>query len=74
MSDNRIDSSRISKEGQATRPIGVAPSWIPPVLKRFYEFTRKTARQFAAELKEDKREEREEELVKAVAKSFKGDV
>jgi hypothetical protein len=74
MSDNRIDSSRISKAGQDTRPIGVAPSWIPPVLKRFYEFTRKNARAFSNELREDKREEREEELVKAVAKSFKGDV
>jgi hypothetical protein len=74
MSDNRIDSSRISKEGQAFRPAGVAPSWIPPVLKRFYDFTRKMAKSFSAELKEDKQAEREEELVKAVAKSFKGDV
>ncbi len=70
MSENRIDRVSISREAQIGRAAGPAPSWIPPVLKRFYEFTRRWAKAFNGELKED----REEELVKAVAKSFKGEV
>jgi hypothetical protein len=71
MSENRIDRVSISKEGQVGRPAGVAPSWIPPVLKRFYDFTRKWAGAFSNELDEKKRHEREEELVKVVSKSFR---
>jgi hypothetical protein len=70
MSDNRLDRVSISREALTGRPAGVAPSWIPPVLKRFYDFTKKWAKAFNGELKQD----REEELVKAVAKSFKGEV
>ncbi len=74
MSDSSVDRVRISKEGQVARPSGAAPSWIPPVLKRFYDFTRKMAKSFSKEMREDKIEEREEQLVKAVARSFKGEV
>ena len=74
MADNRIDRVSISREAQVGTPAGVAPSWIPPVLKRFYEFTRKWAGAFSGELNEGKKHEREEELVKAVSRSFKGQV
>jgi len=74
MSENRIDRVSISKEGQTGRPAGVAPSWIPPVLKRFYDFTRKWAGVFSNELDASKKDVREEELVKAVSRSFKGQV
>ena len=74
MSENRIDRVSISKEGQTGRPAGVAPSWIPPVLKRFYDFTRKWAGSFSNELDENKRSEREEALIKVVSKSFKGQI
>ena len=74
MSENRIDRVSISREGQTGRPAGVAPSWIPPVLKRFYEFTRNWAGVFSNELDESKKKEREEELVKVVSRSFKGQI
>lgn len=70
MSDSRIDTVRLSREALSTRPAGVTPSWIPPVLKKFYDFTRKWAKSFNNELGKD----REEEMVKAVARSFRGDV
>lgn len=70
MIESKYDSVRISKEAQSTRPTGVAPTWIPPVLKRFYDFTRNMAKKFNGELKVD----REEELIKAVSRSFKGDI
>ena len=74
MSENRIDRVSISKEGQTGRSAGVAPSWIPPVLKRFYDFTRKWAGVFSNELDASKKIEREEALVKAVIRSFKGQI
>ena len=74
MSENRVDSVRISQEARTGRPAGVAPSWIPPVLKRFYDFTRRMAHSFSGELNETKKEQREEEFVKAVARSFKGEI
>jgi hypothetical protein len=74
MSESSIDRVRISKEARTGKPSGVAPSWIPPVLRRFYDFTRKMAHSFSGELKIEKKEEREEELVKVVVKSFKGTV
>jgi len=74
MSESKVDRVSISKEAQVGRPTGVAPSWIPPVLKRFYDFTRKWAGAFSNELDEKKKEEREEELIKAVSRSFKGQV
>jgi hypothetical protein len=72
MSENRIDRVSISREGQVGGTAGPAPSWIPPVLKRFYEFTKKWAGAFSNELDQDKKQLREEELIKAVSKSFKG--
>jgi len=69
MSDSRIDTVRLSREALSTRPAGVTPSWIPPVLKRFYDFTRKWAKSFNGELSKD----HEEELVKAVARDFRED-
>lgn len=74
MSESNIDRVSLSREAHAGRIAGPAPSWIPPVLKRFYEFTRKWAGVFSNELDEKKRPEREEALVKAVSKSFKGQV
>ena len=74
MIDNRLDRVNISREAQVGRPAGPAPSWVPPVLKRFYEFTRKWAGTFSNELDPAKKEAREEELVKVVSKSFKGQV
>lgn len=74
MSETKIDRVSISKEAQAGRPSGVTPSWIPPVLKRFYDFTRKWAGVFSNELDESKKKEREEEFVKVVSKSFKGQI
>lgn len=70
MSESKIDRVTISKEAQIGRPTGVTPSWIPPVLKRFYDFTKKMAKSFNNELKVD----REEEFIKVVSKSFKGDI
>jgi hypothetical protein len=74
MSESKVDRVSISREAHAGAPAGVAPSWIPPVLKRFYEFTRKWAGSFSNELDVKKKEEREEEFIKAVSKSFKGQV
>ena len=74
MSENKIDRVSISKEGQAGRAGAVSPSWISPVLKRFYDFTKKWAHSFSNELDETKKEEREEQLIKAVNKSFKEQV
>jgi oxalate decarboxylase/phosphoglucose isomerase-like protein (cupin superfamily) len=74
MAENRIDRVSISKEGQLGRTSAAAPGWITPVLKRFYDFTRKWAKTFSGELNAAKREEREEELIKAVNRSFKGEV
>jgi hypothetical protein len=74
MSENRVDRVSISREAQAGAPAGVAPSWIPPVLKRFYDFTRKWAGAFSNELDPDKKKEREEQLVKAVSNSFRRQV
>ena len=70
MSENRVDRVTISKEAQVGKPSGAAPSWIPPVLKRFYEFTKNMAHAFSKETNQD----REEELIKVVSKSFKGDI
>jgi hypothetical protein len=74
MSESRIDRVSISKEAQVRKPAGPAPSWIPPVLKRFYDFTRKWAGTFSKEFDEDKRGKRETEFVNAVTRSFKGEV
>lgn len=70
MSESKVDRVTISKEAQVGRPSGVSPSWIPPVLKRFYDFTKKWSRKFNEELKEN----REEEFIKVVSKSFKGEI
>jgi hypothetical protein len=72
MNNLRQDSVRLSKGAMATRPAGVTPSWIPPVLKKFYDFTQKWAEAFSNELGEDDRKKKEEELVKVVARNFKG--
>ncbi len=74
MSENRIDRVSISREGQVGGAAGPVPSWIPPVLKRFYDFTKKWAGAFSNELDQDKKQQREEELIKVVSKSFKGQV
>jgi len=74
MAENKIDRVSISKEARVGRAAAAAPSWIAPVLKRFYDFTRKWAKTFSGELNEAKKEEREEELIKAVSSSFKGDL
>jgi hypothetical protein len=74
MSESRVDRVSISREAQAGAPSGVAPSWIPPVLKRFYDFTKKWAGAFSNELKESEKEKREEQFIKAVSKSFKGQI
>lgn len=74
MSESKVDRVSISREAQVGRPSGAAPSWIPPVLKRFYDFTRKWAGAFSNELDESKKEEREEQFIKAVSKSFKGQI
>ncbi|MFH1710265.1 MAG: hypothetical protein ABH860_04245 [bacterium] len=74
MSESKIDRVSISKEGQIGRPAGVAPSWISPVFKRFYDFTRKWAGTFCNEFDPSKKEGREEELIKVVNKSFKGQI
>ena len=71
MSESRIDRVSISKEARAGRTANVSPAWIPPVLKSLYDFTKKMAKAFSGELKEP-HSEREEELIKAVVKSFKG--
>lgn len=72
ISTNRPDSVRLSKDAQATRPAGATPAWIPPVLKRFYDFTKKWSESFANELGDENRGKKEEEMIKAVAKNFKG--
>lgn len=62
----RIES--IKKDlGQVSRPTGVAPSWIPPVFKRFYDFAKKMAKEFSKHLLED----REEELIKKASEPFR---
>ncbi len=74
MIDNRIerDSVRISREAQVERPVGPTPSWISPVLRNFYGFMRKWSGAFGNELDPEKKKEREDELIKAVNRSFKG--
>jgi len=70
MKENKVDSVHISKEARIGRPAGVSPEWIPPVLKRFYDYMKNCAKSFNKELKED----REEEFIKVAAKSFKGEI
>ena len=72
MSENRIDRVSISREGQLGGAAGPTPSWILPVFRKFYNFTKKWAGAFSNELDQDKRNEREDEFVKVVNKSFKG--
>jgi len=74
LAEIRGDRVSISREAQAGRPSGVAPSWIPPVLKRFYDFTRKWAGAFSNELDPEKKEQREEEMIKVVSRSFRGEI
>lgn len=70
MAESSVDRVSISKEARVGGLPAVAPGWIPPVLKRFYDFTRKWAKKFSGELKED----REEELIRVVSKSFRGEI
>jgi hypothetical protein len=72
MIDNRIDRVNISREAQVERPVGPTPSWIFPVLRNLYGFMRKWSGTFSNELDPTKKKEREEELIKAVNRSFKG--
>jgi hypothetical protein len=65
---------RISREGQIDRPVGPTPSWIAPVLRNFYGFMRKWSHAFSSELDPAKKEERDEELIKAVSKRFNKEV
>jgi len=76
MINDRIERDRvsISREGQVGGASGPTPSWIQPVLKRFYDFTKKWAGAYSNELAPDKKQIHEEELIKAVNKSFKGQV
>jgi len=67
MNENKLDSVSLSREARLGQLGAVSPSWVPSVLKRFYDFTRKWAKSFGNEMQVD----REEELVKAVAKSFR---
>jgi hypothetical protein len=47
----------------------VIPAGIPPVLKRFWKFTRDNSKQFAKHLQNP--QEKEEEFNKAVIRKFK---
>jgi hypothetical protein len=70
MIENRIDFASISREARISQLPETVPGWVPPVLKRFWKFTRQMAKSFNKELATD----REEEFAKAVAKSFKGQI
>lgn len=72
MSDNRLDRVTISREAQVSKPSGASPAWLPPVLRPFYEFTKKMAKSFSQELKEEKKEAREAEFIKVVGKTYRG--
>jgi len=60
-------SNKPSRPGLAGRIGAAIPVGIPPVLKRFWRFTRDMAKRFNKELIED----REDEMVDDVVKFFK---
>lgn len=60
-------SSSTPRVGTTESLIGTAIKGIPPILKRFYKFTREMARHFSRHLSKD----RAEEFVDAVIKEFK---
>ncbi len=69
MADIRRTSSSSSRPlGPGGRVGSAIPIGIPPVLKRFWEFTKKMAHEFARQLKNG--EEKEANLIKEVTKRF----
>jgi len=47
---------------------GPAPAGIPPLMRRFWDFTKNTAKNFSKHLNDP--EKREEEFIRAVKKDF----
>ena len=65
----KIGSSSRSSIGPGKVGVGpTIPMGIPPILRRFWEFTKKMAREFARNLKDP--EKKETDFVKEVTKRF----
>ncbi|OGC05011.1 hypothetical protein A2276_03575 [candidate division WOR-1 bacterium RIFOXYA12_FULL_43_27] len=70
MAEIRKSESRTSKVGGFIRSVQEAiPLGVPPILRRFWKFTKEESKEFAKHLKDP--EEKEKELIKKVIKSFK---
>ena len=67
MSDIRKISSSHSKIGKSDTLLDVAIKKMPPVLQRFYKFTKEMAQKFSRHLAKD----RTDEFVNEVVKEFK---
>ncbi|NQU18074.1 MAG: hypothetical protein HQ564_08425 [Candidatus Saganbacteria bacterium] len=67
----RKTRSATSRVGGFLRGIGKAiPVGIPPLLRRFWDFTQKNSKEFSKHLKDP--QEKEEKLLKEVIKKFRG--
>lgn len=65
-SSKRITGKSVNISARLGQIASVVPAGIPPVLKRFWKFTRDMARRFNKNLLKD----REGELLKVVSKEF----
>lgn len=63
---SKISSSRVSSTSGSMAG-GPIPPGVPPVLKKFWDFTKSTAKKFSRHLKED----RTDTLVEGVIEEFK---
>ena len=71
MAKMRKTGSRTSRLGGFISGVREAiPLGVPPLLRRFWRFTRDNSREFAKHLKDP--QEEEQNLIKAVIKRFKG--
>ena len=65
-SSKRITGKPVNISARLGQLASVVPASVPPVLKRFWKFTRDMARRFSKNLQKD----REGEFLKVVAKEF----
>ncbi|HTY13359.1 MAG TPA: hypothetical protein VMD02_04120 [Candidatus Omnitrophota bacterium] len=70
MADKSVSGSSSSRSaGHIGRMGAPVPAGLPPVLQRFWEFTKKNAQEFAKHMM--KPEEHEKEFIEAVKRDFK---
>ena len=68
VSDRRVSSTGARNPQTAGRVGGAVPINIPPLLRRFWDFTRQMAKKFSHQLMDP--EKHEDEFIKVVRKDF----